>query len=1006
MKRIFLAILQILVPAIFLTSMQVSAQNTLNYTEAGINFRNGQEYFEAKNYPAARAEFSQYLELYKPLLAKDDANKVWAEYYVTMCSLYMSNPETELLADRFVRNNPNSPQARNLFKEIGQYFFDNGDYEKAVGYLAKTAGSDPEAKYKLALSYFQLQRYNEAQPIFDEIKNESNTENGIGASYYSAIISFRAGRYNDAIPDFKKAEQSARFRSEIPNWVAHSYYRQGKFNEMLAYTEPILKQKGTGLKIDDLALLTAEVYFQQGNYEKAAPYYTQYANYRAQKMLPAVAYRYGYSLYRINQFAPAAEQLKNVAANRDTLGQHAAFILGISYLKANNPNYSLGAFDQARKLNFNMGIKEDADFNHAKVLLDLGRANETIREIEEFLNNYPNTKYEDEANELVSESYLSTNNYVAALNYIEGLKKRSPRINAAYQRIAFNQAVIDYNAEKYNESLSNFDKSLSAPENPELKYAATFWKAEALSGGKRYNDAISLYNQLIASSDNSTKALADYQTKSRYSLAYAYFNMKDYDKANAQFKAYADKMKNSGDSQSYQDALIRLADTYFAAKNYDQALKYYDQAITANKTDRDYAIYQKGLILTFLGKDAEAKNAFEKVQNGFPDSRYLDDAMYQKALLAFKGNKYTEAITGFTELINNQPKSTYVTRALLKRALAFSNTNNHEGAINDYKKIINDYKADDVTKDALAGIQEELNEVGRPEEFSQILNGYQVANPNDKSTTGLEYEAAKGLYQNENYEKAIQALSEYIKKYPGSSDVYEARYFIAESFYRLENKFAALRYYNLVLADNKIKLINRAAQRAAEIEFANGNYKNAITDYKALLSVASDKRDQQTAYLGLMESYYISQNLDSTIVFTRQVLSSPDFVMGAKSKASLYAGKIYMQNNDYVKATESFNQTISIARDDFGAEAQYLIAQILYNQKKFKESSEMILNKLRNDFPDANDKIMGKAFILLADDFVGMDNLVQARATLNSIIENSPEKDIVTEAKAKLKSLK
>ncbi|MFC0182388.1 tol-pal system YbgF family protein [Pseudarcicella hirudinis] len=112
------------------------------------------------------------------------------------------------------------------------------------------------------------------------------------------------------------------------------------------------------------------------------------------------------------------------------------------------------------------------------------------------------------------------------------------------------------------------------------------------------------------------------------------------------------------------------------------------------------------------------------------------------------------------------------------------------------------------------------------------------------------------------------------------------------------------------------------------------------------------------------------------------------------------------KNNDYSKATESFNQTISIAKDDFGAEAQYLIAQILYNQKKFKESSEMILNKLRNDFPDANDKIMGKAFILLADDFVGMDNLVQARATLNSIIENSPEKDIVTEAKAKLKSLK
>ncbi|MDZ7936573.1 MAG: tetratricopeptide repeat protein [Emticicia sp.] len=193
---------------------------------------------------------------------------------------------------------------------------------------------------------------------------------------------------------------------------------------MLAYTEPLLREKNSGRKLEDVALLTAEVYFQQANYEKSVNYYTIYKNYKSQGMLPAVAYRYGYSLYKTEQYSPATEQLKNVAAVRDTLGQYASFILGISYLKSNNPNYALGAFDQARKSNYNKGVTEDADFNHAKVLLDLNRGNEAIKAFEGFLQKYPNSKYEDEANELISEAYLSSNNYQAALAYIEGLKRR------------------------------------------------------------------------------------------------------------------------------------------------------------------------------------------------------------------------------------------------------------------------------------------------------------------------------------------------------------------------------------------------------------------------------------------------------------------------------------------------------------------------------------------------------------------------------------------------------
>ena len=988
----------------FVSQTSILAQSTLNYTDASIHFRNGQEHFESKNYEAARAEFNLFLDYDKTLLEKEDGNKVWAEYYVVMCSLYLGYSETELLANRFVRNYPEHPVAGNLYKEIGNYFFEQGDYARAVDYLKKSPKSDEDAQYRLAISYFSLQNYTEALIIFDGLKDGTN-ENAMASSYYAGIINFRAGRYKEATPDFKKAEKSAEYRSEIPGWLAHSYYRQGKFAEMLAYTEPLLREKNSGRKLEDVALLTAEVYFQQANYEKAASYYTIYKNYKSQVMLPAVAYRYGYSLYKTDQFAPAAEQLKNVAAVRDTLGQYASFILGVCYLKANNPNYALGAFDQARKNNYNKSVTEDADFNHAKVLLDLNRGNEAIKALEEFLRKYPSTKYEDEANELVSEAYLASNNYQAALAYIEGLPRRSTRTNTAYQRIAYNQGVKMYNDERYIDAIPYFDKSLATPVNAETKYSANFWKAEALSADKKYLEAIPMYQSIIASVDNTTPNLYELQSKSRYSLAYSYYNTKDYDKANKLFREYADRMKASGDSQSYQDAIIRLGDTYFAAKNYDAALKYYDQAIAGKGADLDYANYQKGLVMILKGNDAGARAAFQKVQSDFPQSLYVDNAIYQDANVDFTAGRYIPAITGFTKLINDKPQSSLVPASLLKRAVAFQNTINHEGAIADYKNILKNHSTEPQSKDALAGIQDELNEVGRPEEFTQILNDYQRANPLDNSVVGMEYESAKALFYSEKYDKATVALTEYVRKNPISIESYEAKYLIAEAYFKLGNKPEALNWYYIVIKDRKYKALTKAISRAAEIEYAAGNFKGAITNYRNLLVSASDKKDQQTALIALMESYYQTTKTDSTLYFAREVSTSSDVVLGAKSKATLYMGKIYMAKNDYPKAIESFNQTIALAKDDFGAEAQYLISQMLYNQKKYKESSEMIMAKFRNEFSDAADKIVGKAYILLSDNFVGLDNFFQARATLNSLIENIADKDIVAEAKTKLKAI-
>jgi TolA-binding protein len=49
---------------------------------------------------------------------------------------------------------------------------------------------------------------------------------------------------------------------------------------------------------------------------------------------------------------------------------------------------------------------------------------------------------------------------------------------------------------------------------------------------------------------------------------------------------------------------------------------------------------------------------------------------------------------------------------------------------------------------------------------------------------------------------------------------------------------------------------------------------------------------------------------------------------------------------------------------------------------------------------------MGKGFLLIADSYIALDDTLNAKAVLNSIIDNSPDTELVVLAKQKLSTLK
>jgi tetratricopeptide (TPR) repeat protein len=929
------------------------AQQSIALENSLIHYSQGKEYFDAANYVAAREEFANFLS------RQSHANKnevILAEYYQVLCSLYLNQPEIDVLGYHFNLNYPNSPQSNLLFRKIGLYFYDIANYAKAIRYLENSSLGNVEARYKLGVAYFESKDMDNALALFNEVKTDPDEEYAFSAAYYAGVIHYQQKKYLEAITDFKKATAHSKFRKDLPYWLISSYQQTAQWDELLKYAEPIISTH------PDLALLVAEVQFKKGLYAKAAKSFTDYLKEHKNE---AAAYKKGFALYSIDKYEDAIQSVSGLL-KKDSLGQKAYYLQGLAFLKLGKKTEAAASFNQSGALVFDPAQQEESQFKSISITIDLGKWGEGLQAIEQFGTKYPNSSFTAAYQSFAADAILKLPALQPATSFIKSGIPVSAEMKVAYQTLTYNLGIKAYNKEQYKEAITYFDQAIAQGANQNLTDEASFGKAESLSQLKDFEAAIQVYKPLLAG-----KHAADFMQRNRIGIAYAYFSVKEFTNANTYFKTYVDQLKANPTGKANANALLRLADTYLVAKNYTEALTYYNQAIENIKTEKDYALYQKGITLVYLERDAEAKATFQLLKKSFPNTKFGDDASFQENLISFRTGKYADAIAGFTDLITNQPNSPYYAESILKRAQSYSNAKQPEKAITDYKTVIEKYSKEAFAKDAVAGLQEELNEVGRPEEMSAYLSIYQNGSLNEEEKTDLEYQAAKGIYLGEKYDKAIEPLKNFIAHFPADERVSEVTYLIADAANRSNNKTLAFDYYKKVIEQNVHPSLNSVIAKVADIEFDSASYRNAIIHFRLLKEKGVDSTIIQRSNKRILESYLKLGELDSALI-----------------------------------AYQDFHTTANKEADGLEQSALLYVDLIQLNNAKgnFATSNEMILDKFRNEFAEVSDSTLGKAYLLLAKNLLELKNLAQAKATLKSIIDNSEDKESVEAAKALMKT--
>jgi len=134
--------------------------------------------------------------------------------------------------------------------------------------------------------------------------------------------------------------------------------------------------------------------------------------------------------------------------------------------------------------------------------------------------------------------------------------------------------------------------------------------------------------------------------------------------------------------------------------------------------------------------------------------------------------------------------------------------------------------------------------------------------------------------------------------------------------------------------------------RVGELEFRQGNFENAVRSVPEAFGAGGKQEEEYTAWNGLMESYYLLANYDSCDVYAKKILDQGN-VKCQRAKIRLHcSGQECNGKGDYESAKDEFLTTLNSARDENGAEAQILLAEIFYLNKEYKQCYETLCRSI------------------------------------------------------------
>lgn len=905
-------------------------------------------------YEQAIVEFEKFRNIYT-----EHPNVAEAVYYEAESSLAVGREDQAIhLLEFFHERYPTHPLAYHARVALGQYFYENQQHERAIEILAQVIEDYPPSEvgarslYWMGQSALGLNRRDEAIRYFqraaDEYRFSSTAPLALYTVAYTYIEDEQLDRAARSLEVLSARYPNSPYARDVGLLVAEVYYELGDYAKAV---EEIRRRINT-LEGDEQAraiYLLAESYNQLGDSENAI------VNYRRVIELGSLNPYYrpalfglGWVYYLDNSYEWAAEQFAEASAGQnDNLAAKATYYEAVNRKLFNQPEQSIDLFVEFLERWPAHELAEAAQFELGMTYYQEGMWDLAEETLSAFAAAYPESEFLGEALYYRGNTFIALGEYEPALESFDRAIDLDAAPDTLRDEMIFQRAWLLYREGDYEAAAPEF---LSLYENRQGKSTADalFWAAESHFQTGELNEAGRLFRTYLREYQGGKHTAA-----AQYALGWVHFKSGQYGDAAQYFERFLQSYRENGGNVPYRtDALLRLADSYYALKRFPEAVRTYSRVI---EEGGDYALYQIGQSYANAGDAYEAISTFRRLLSEYPQSEWSQNAQYQLGYLYFLSQDYEQAVAQYNEIIDRWPRGPLAAKAQYAIGDAYFNEGRLEQAVEAYQRVLERYPQSPFVSDAASSIQYALVSMDDERRAEEIIDEFAEKNPGSPIIDELRFRQAEVKYQSGRIDEAVSDFQQFLRSSGNAALRAEAVYYLGVVSADRQQFEPAERYLTqLVNEYPRSNRRNDALQRLGNLYLEQNQYSEALRYFQLLereqprdkALVASARYGQSVALMNLNRQDEAERLL---LEVTQNAPDAPESL-----PAFLGLARIYESNGRTVDAIRMYRQVVERSRDETGAEALFHLGSLLLEQGDARAALEEFsrIPVLYAGFPD------------------------------------------------------
>ena len=292
---------------------------------------------------------------------------------------------------------------------------EKGHYKQALKLLepidmqALTRPHQTDYAFYRGYAYLMMQEYQRAS-IYFSILSKGDSRYKTRGTYYYAYCMYKLEKYDKALPALKALEHEAAYKQTVPYYLTQIQYAQGDYNEAAQRADSLLHANPDNINNAELHRILGEMAYQQKDYRKAVTHLTAYQKATAEAKEPVLRndmYMLGSAQYELGDYAEAVRSLKQVKQEKDSLSEATCLTMGNAYVQLKQLEQAKLSYQAAAGYQLTPAVTEEAAYNYTLCTYQSSSAlGESVRAFNDFLTQYPNSKYEERIYRLLSDALM------------------------------------------------------------------------------------------------------------------------------------------------------------------------------------------------------------------------------------------------------------------------------------------------------------------------------------------------------------------------------------------------------------------------------------------------------------------------------------------------------------------------------------------------------------------------------------------------------------------------